>query len=532
MRSFKDIFDSIKKQAQNNQNEEKKLLISKDLKKNINNIKDYLGSSTDLILREFIIGEKYRCALFIIDGLTNGVYIYDYLLKPLMVDVRNTKLSVEINSPQDLFKVLKDRVISLIDIKDDDDFYQLVDALLTGDSLLFVDGVAKAFIIETKGWQDRGVTEASSQMVVRGPKDSFNETLRTNTMLIRRRIKDPNLRIENKTIGTRSRTDVAIMYIKGIANDKVVEEIHERLDRIKIDAILESSYIEQLIQDNRFSPFPTISNTERPDSAAASLLSGFVVLLIDGTPYTLIVPGLFISLFHTAEDYYHRFFFSTMVRLVRSFVFFLALLTPSIYIAITTFHQEMLPTPLLISISNQREGIPFPAFIEALLMEMTFEILREAGIRMPRAIGSAITVVGGLVLGEAAVQAGIVSSVMVIVVSLTAISSLITPAYDLGISVRLLRFVFMFLSASFGLYGITIGLLFLLLHLCSLRSFGIPYLYPLAPFNFEAFKDSIIRQPLWKDWKRPNLVSHGNVRQKPPKIAAPKPPKSSKEKNR
>ncbi|ERJ11569.1 Spore germination protein KA [Haloplasma contractile SSD-17B] len=251
--------------------------------------------------------------------------------------------------------------------------------------------------------------------------------------------------------------------------------------------------------------------------------------MIDGTPFVLIVPAVFSQFFQAAEDYYHRFIVASTIRMIRYFAFALGLLTPSFYIAITTFHQEMFPTPLLISVAAQREGIPFPAFIEALIMEVTFEILREAGIRMPRAVGSAVTVVGGLVIGQAAVEAGIVSGVMVIVVSLTAISNLINPTYNSANSVRFLRFVFMFLGATFGLYGISLGVYALILHLCSLRSFGVPYMTPFAPINMQQMKDAVVRFPLWSFFKRPTIITGDDTeRQKKPNKERPKKPKQNK----
>ncbi|MED4797818.1 spore germination protein, partial [Priestia megaterium] len=268
-----------------------------------------------------------------------------------------------------------------------------------------------------------------SQTVVRGPRDSFTETLRTNTALIRRRIKSPKLWIESQQIGEFTKTDIALVYIDGIADEQVIQEVKERLSKIDIDGILESGYIEELIQDEDYTPFPTMHNTERPDSVAAGLLEGRIAILVDGTPFVLMVPALFIQFFQAAEDYYQRADISTLIRLMRYMAFFLALLTPSAYIALTTFHQEMLPFALLISIAAQREGVPFPAIIEAFIMEITFEILREAGVRLPRAVGSAISIVGALVLGEAAVQAGLVSPAMVIVVSITAISNFVSPVY-------------------------------------------------------------------------------------------------------
>jgi spore germination protein KA len=502
---MKNLRNLIKPKTKNTKEE-----IGKSLKNNLNNIKSILNNNSDLIIREFKISDNYSCALIIIDGLTSGDYIYDYLLKTLMIDIRTTNLLNNISTVNELFNNILDYMITLIDIKVSIYLEDLLDYLLAGNSILIIDGMAKYFVIETKGFTDRGVVEATSQTVVRGPKDSFNETLRTNTMLIRRRIKDKNLCVTERKIGTITKTNIAILYIKGIAKKTIVDEVHKRLDKINIDGVLDSSYIEQLIQDHRYSVFPTIHNTERPDSAAGALLSGYVAIIVDGSPYVLIVPCLFLTLLQTSEDYYHRFHFGTFIRIIRFIAMFLTLLTPAIYIAITTFHQEMLPTPLLINISCQREGVPFPAFVEALLMEITFEILREAGVRMPRAIGSAVSIVGALVLGESAVQAGIVSAVMVIVVSITAISSLIAPTYNLGITVRLYRFFFILLAASLGMFGITIGLMILGLKLTSMKSFGVPYLYPLSPTNKEGLKDSIVRFPLWTIKKRPNLISDYN----------------------
>lgn len=505
--------------------------LSKSLKNNLDIIKKELTNCDDLIIREFKIFNKFSCALIIIDGLTSGEYIHNMILKTLMVEINNTSSAKEITTAKELFINLQDNLITLIDVKVTMYIEEILDSLLAGNSILLVNDEKKCFIIETKGWEDRGVVEATSQTVIRGPKDSFNETLRTNTMLIRRRIKDKNLRIINKTIGTRSKTEIAILYIEDIVNNKIVDEVHERIDRIKIDGILDSSYVEQLIQDHPYSLFPTVHNTERPDSAVGALFSGYVIIIVDGSSYVLVVPCLLTTLLHTPEDYYHKFQFGTFIRVLRFISLLLALLSPSIYIAITTFHQEILPTELLISITSQREGIPFPAFVEALLMEITFEILREAGVRMPRAIGSAISIVGALVLGEAAVQAGLVSPVMVIVVSLTAISSLIAPSYNLGISIRLLRFLFMILAATLGMFGIITGLMIIGLHLTSIRSFGIPYLYPISPVNKQGLKDSIIRYPLWEITHRPSLLGEDNLlRQKD--TTKQTPPSPGQERNR
>jgi spore germination protein KA len=374
-----------------------------------------------------------------------------------------------------------------------------------------VDWYTKGFAIGMKGGKDRGVQEATSENTVRGPKEAFAESLRTNTALLRRKINDQNLWFETKKIGSVTKTNVTIAYINGIVNEKVVEEVRRRLDRIEIDGILETGYVEELIQDETYTPFPTIFNTERPDVTAANLLEGRVAIFVNGSPHALLVPSLFIQFFQTAEDYYQRADIVSLLRILRFIGFFIALLGPSLYIAITTFHQEMLPTPLLINIAAQREGVPFPAFIEALMMEITFEILREAGLRMPKTIGQALSIVGTLVIGTAAVDAGIVSAAMVIVVAITAISSFMVSSFNLAISVRMLRFIFMGLAASFGLFGIIVCLIALSIHLCSLRSFGVPYMAPLAPFNLADQKDVLFRLPHWGLFSRPRLINQKNI---------------------
>lgn len=500
--------------------------LKKTLIENIQQVKESLGESSDIVTREFTIGQdgKIKLGLFYTDGLVNTLFIQNIILKTLMVDIRKANLNTTASSKKKAFEILRDFALSVGNMKEIVDFKNLLTSLLSGDAIILIDGYDQGFAIDTKEWEERGVTEPTSQTVVRGPKDSFSETLRTNTSLIRRRIKDPNLWIETRQIGRRTKTDVAITYIKGIASDKIVEEVRRRLDRIDIDGILESAYIEELIQDETYTPFPTIYNTERPDVVSAGLLNGRIAIIVDGTPFVLLAPTLFVQFFQSPEDYYQRFDIATLIRIIRYFSFFITLLTPSLYIAITTFHQEMLPTPLLINIVAQRDGVPFPALVEALIMEVTFEILREAGVRMPRAVGPAISIVGALVLGEAAVQAGIVSPVMVIVVSITAISSFVSPTYSMPAATRILRFLFMGVASSFGLFGIVLGLIAMVLHLCSLRSFGIPYMAPMAPFIWDDQKDVVVRFPIWNMFSRPRLINQKNIiRQQSPSMSKPKP---------
>ena len=281
---------------------------------------------------------------------------------------------------------------------------------------------------------------------------------------------------------------------------------------------MESANIEEFIQDSQLTVFPTVFNTERPDTVAAGLLEGRIAILVDGTPFVLMVPALFTEFFQSSEDYYQRTVMASLIRLLRFVAFGVSVLVPALYISLITFHHEIIPPALLISLAAQREGVPFPAFVEAIIMEITFEILREAGLRMPRAIGSAMSIVGAFVIGTAAVEAGFISAAMVIVVSITAISSFVSPSYDIAIAGRILRFIFMALAASFGLYGILIGFIALVLHVCSLSSFGVPYMTPLAPLNLTGLKDSIVRFPIWILLTRPPYISKNRVRQRRTKV--------------
>lgn len=505
------IFKHSKKQSDNQQEKKAVVQLTSSLQQNLDEVHKRLGDSSDVVTHKFRASSdgEYSIAIIYTDGLVDKAYIHEFILKTLMIDIRQVDLKMD--RKKDPFHVLKEHALTTGDLKELSTFEDLFNQVLSGNTIILLEGYSVAFNVDTKGWKERGVEEPSSQTVVRGPKDGFTESLRTNTALVRRKVKDPNLWIKTKAIGKRTKTEVSILYINGIANDKVVNEVYERLDRIDTDAILDSGYVEEFIQDETYTPFPTVFNTERPDVIAAGLLEGRIAIIVDGTPFVLLVPALFVNFFQSSEDYYQRADFATFIRLIRYLAFFLSLLTPSAYIALTTFHQEMIPTDLLISLSSQREGVPFPALVEALIMEITFEILREAGVRLPRAVGSAISIVGALVLGQAAVEAGLVSSAMVIVVSLTAISSFVSPSFNMSISIRMLRFGFMFLAASFGLFGILIGIIIMILHLSSLRSFGVPYLSPMAPFIPKDQKDTILRLPHWALFSRPRLISQQNV---------------------
>ena len=422
---------------------------------------------------------------------------------------------------EDLVLTIKETTLTVADIKDVTDYQLLYELLFSGNVILLINGHSVGLGISMKGGKERSVTEPSTENSIMGPREALTENIRVNTALIRRKINNPNLWLESRKIGEQTKTNVSLMYIKGIASEEIIEEVRSRLDRINIDSILDSLYIEELIQDTTYTPFPTIYHTERPDVIAANLLEGRIAILVNGTPFALIVPAVFVQFLHAPDDYYSRADISTLLRILRFIGLLIAMIGPSVYIAISTFHQEMLPTPLLISLAAQREGVPFPAFIEALMMEVTFEILRESGLRLPKAIGQAVSIVGTLVIGSAAVEAGIVSAAMVIVVSITAISSFIVSSYNLSTSIRMLRFPFMGLAASFGFFGITFGITAVILHLCSLKSFGIPYMTPFAPYIKEDQKDALFQFPRWAQTTRQRLINQRNIRRQNSTIPKP-----------
>lgn len=468
-------------------------------------LRERMGNSSDFIIREIgsISAGPYSFALCYIDGLTDPSLLADLL------DSLTTDFGQSYHGGANPTAWFKDKIpVGNLNVISSEQ--QMVNSILEGRVVIMVHGVQEAYAVSILGGQRRSVEEPTSQTVVRGPKEGFTEDISTNISLLRRKIRSADLRFESRSLGKFTQTKISVAYIKGIANPEVVTEIMSRLDKIDTDSILESGYIEEFIQDGVRSPFPTIYNTERPDTVAGGLLEGLVAILVDGTPFTLIAPVTFFRFIVSSEDYYQRYDLATFLRMIRFISFFVALLLPSIYIATTTFHQEMLPTTLLITLAAQRESTPLPALLEALVMEVTFEVIREAGVRMPRAIGPAISIVGALVLGQAAVQAGIVSAAMVIVVSFTAISNFVLPAINMAASVRLLRFILMFLAGTLGLFGILAGLVPLLAHLASLQSFGVPYLMPLAPFNKTNLKDVLLRVPWWKMTTRPVDIGDEN----------------------
>ncbi len=463
---------------------------------NISKIKSILGINSDLIIRNFNVGRegKISAAIIYFDNMVSKNDIDSQIMKSLLVD---SYISGLMSGNEIISEILSGNVITNTQIKLKSSIKDLADEIAKGNIAILFDGLEKVLIIEEKGYEFRKVDQSEVEPTVKGSKDAFIEVMGVNLSLVRRRINNSDLIFESFTLGSISRTKLCIGYIRGLCSSELINEVRNRLNKISADNVTGSNYIEEQINDSKLSVFPQVRSTDRPDAASAALMEGRVVVIVDNTPVVLIIPGEFFSLLQSADDYYNRFTFSSLIRLLRYLTLSIALILPSLYIAVVNFHQELIPTRLLESIIIARRGVPLPNYAEAFLMEMAFEILREAGVRLPRSVGPAISIVGGLVIGQAAVQASVVSPLMVIVVSLTAIASFTAPQYNISLSVRILRFTLIILSSILGLYGLMLGLLFILVHMCSIKSFGTPYLYPLAPLDPAGLKDTILRFPFW-----------------------------------
>jgi len=497
--------------------------LSSSLAANLTTFQTVFANCTDFAYRELKVGqEQVPVLLLFVNGITDEQTINEDVLKSL-VNIHSSNLDV---SGSNNIEMIKNQFLEIGNIAEMTTTGEVADAILTGSVALLLEGTDRALKIRTKGIEGRAISETVTEGVVRGPREGFNESLRTNTSLVRRRIKTPNLKMEKFVLGRVTKTEVNIAYLEGTANPKVVAEVRKRISLIDVDSILESAYIEEMIEDEPFSVFPQIDHSERPDKIAAGILQGQVAIFTDGTPFVLIVPTMMFQFLQSSEDYYDRSIYAISVRVVRFFFLNLALLLPALYIAVVTYHQGLLPTQLLISITAAREGVPFPTIVEVLFMEVTFEALREAGIRLPKPVGQAVSIVGGLVIGEAAVQASMVSPTTVIVVALTGIASFGIPSYSYALAIRILRFAMILLSAILGLYGMLLGLLVMQAHLVSLRSFGVPYFAPVAPFNLKDMKDSVLRVPWWAMGERPRLIAknNNNNRQRQKFFLKPAPP--------
>lgn len=455
----------------------------------------HLPKNRDIVIREFSIpiNGQTRAAIIYIDGAADSKLIDGFVLQPLMVLSNLNKPEIE---EKNLFQAIKNQLVPSNQVAVAGNLREVMGGVVNGDTAIILDRSDKALIVETKGWPIRSVGDPKNEKVTQGPQDAFNESFRLNLALVRKRIRSSSLVTEYFKIGWRSQTDLALLYLEGVANKKIVSEMRKRIKAIKIAYITDTGIIQQLVGDSPYSIIPTSLATERPDRVSAFLNEGHIAIIMDGSPFAIIAPITIWGLLHSPEDYYLNPVVGSFIRIIRVVAFFIGVITPSFYIAITNYHPEMIPTDLLLAIAASRENVPFPVIVEVLLMEFSFELIREAGLRIPSLMGPTIGIVGALILGQAAVQANIVSPILVIIVAVTALSSFAIPNIAFSYTVRLLRFVFIFLASITGFFGIAFGLMVLTYIVTGMKSLGVSMLAPVAPFR-PMSGDIVLRRPFF-----------------------------------
>ena len=480
--------------------------------------------NSDINIRNFKLnakGKQYNAALIYIDGMVNSEILNHYVLKPLMLenqsntDTQSKTIIVNKNKELNLHTIknpnLEDLILnSLIPqntIQTEKKFSDILTKINNGFTCLLVDTLDTAFCIEAKGFKSREISAPENEIVVRGSQEAFVENIRTNTSIIRRIVNNENLIIEQTAVGKITKTPVAICYMKNITNDDLVNEVRYRINNIQVDSLINDGPLEQLIQDRSSDFYPQLFATERSDRACNNLLEGRVIILVNGSPYALIAPAIFIDFMSSPEDTNLKHQFGNMVRFIRCLAFFIAMLLPSIYVAITNFHQELIPTDLVFAISSMRKSIPFPIIFEILIMEVSFELIREASLRVPSPIGSTIGIIGGLVLGEAAVSANLVSPLLIIIVAITGICSYAIPDFSLNFTIRTFRFFYIILAFIAGFLGIAVGIFIQLILASSLQSFGVSFLSPYIPSSNKQGDSSFFIRPIYKREKRSNFLN-------------------------
>lgn len=477
-----------------------RIFFGNDLDKNVALIEKYVGEYADLLIRRLEVEGRPVAALVYFDGMTDKTAVSEFIVKPLL------------QRPEQLLGKTTEQIAAaclyVADWQTADNDQDFMNSIFAGDCGVLFAGSTCALITDLKGFERRGISEPQTEIVVRGSREGFIENMKTNMSMLRRRIKTPNLCFENMQLGTETNTSICLTYIRGLADPQLVQQVKDRLNSIEIDGVLESGYLEQLIEDEPFSPFPTVANSEKPDKVVAKLLEGRVGIMVDGTPFVLTVPTLFVESFQSAEDYYSRPYMVSMVRFLRFFAFIFAVYGPALYIAITGFHIELIPANLMLNMWQAAGSTPLSAGWSVFFYALVYEVVREGGIRLPRPVGAAISIVGGLVIGDMAVQAGLISAPVVIIVAFTAIAMFVVDA--LTDAATILRFVFIFLSWWLGFWGLLLGTLLLLLHLVSLESFGVAYFAPFAPLLPYQLRDTVVRFPLWLLGRRPSNITVGS----------------------
>lgn len=489
-----------------NQKEEEKEQIVESLKSNLNRLKKefFYPTNEDFIVRELALFNGTKCAVLFLDGMVNSTIIQDHIIAPLLEGKYKNETDV------------MHKVITAKEGKKVCCFGEIIDAITMGSTIVFLDGYNQAISIGTTKYDHRSVEKPVTENIIKGPQEAFVESINTNRSLIRKQLRSKNLISESISVGKQSKSMVSILYMKNIANPELIENVKQRIKALDVDTIQNTSMLEQYIEERPYSIIPSLFYSERPDRAVAFLHEGHIVLLMDSSSDCVILPVTFWSLFHTSEDSYMRWAYGNFARIIRLLAFFLALLTPAFFIAITTFHVDMIPTDLVLAIAATRERVPFPLIIEVVMMDLAFELLRESGIRVPTPIGPTIGIVGALILGEAAVTANLVSPILVIIVAITGLSSYAIASISLNYTVRIVKFGLLILGGIMGIAGITAGFMIFITYMASLKSFEVPFLSPLAP-HFRSSKDTVFRPPIWKQWIRPQYTRPQNtIRKKPP----------------
>lgn len=477
----------------------------------VKNLSNFLEKNTDIRFRNITINGKVKVpvTLLYIEGLVSITYINDYILKPL---IEYEGLS-DIKGEADVIDFIDNGGVYFLPQLKTYDIRLVIEKIIEGNTALILDESKAAFLFDTKSPERRSITETSSEFITKGSKDSFIESLVVNTATIRQRIKWPNLVIEEIVVGKLTKTQIAVIYIEGLTNKQLIEKVKERISSLNIDNVLSTSFIEEFISDNINSVFPQLFTTERPDKFCSEIVEGRVGIMIDGIPFSLIAPGTMVQFMQASDDYSHNYIIGSAIRFLRFSMLLVSLLLPCLYIAVTTFHPEMFPTALTIAIARSRADVPFPVFAETLIMLVSFEVLFEAGLRIPKPIGQAVSIIGTLVIGQAAVDAKIVSPAVIIIIAFAGIASFTIPNQDLSNAIRLWRFIIAVLGSIIGVFGLILGFIILTNHLCSLETFGIPYLSPfVAGEDDDRFSDSLFRLPLKRNKFRPKDSQTMNVK--------------------
>lgn len=457
---------------------------------NLTKLETIFSGIPQLTMRELPLKSGEKALLVYLDGLVDKTIVNRDIVHPLLV--------TESLYPEKIESVLFVGKIKKITL-----WAEIEESLFHGCCIIFMDGFSHAFLIEAQGWPQRAIQEPQIESAIKSAHQGFIETANANIAMIRRYIPSSELKVKEHTIGERGGVKVSLLYLDDVTNPSILEELETRLESLNVDIILNTGELEGYLEDQAFTPFPQFSMTERPDTAASHILQGRVVIVMDRSPGVLVAPMTFFSYFQTVDDYSVRWIVASFIRLLRFLAFFIAILAPAIYIATVSFHYELIPLSLLLTIGESRERVPLPPILEAFIMELVLEMLREAGLRLPAPIGQTIGIVGGIVIGQAAVSAGLVSNIMVIVVALTAISSFIIPNLEMSAGVRMIRFPMMLVASLFGMVGIIWGFILLILHLLSLESLGTPYGASFSPMHFSELKDTFVRLPMWMMKKRP-----------------------------